>query len=116
MASFLIGLGAIVGSIIGLKVFFTLWRLLEKRLHPDDFVKPFSTPETAFRGLKRKSIIIHMKNGEVLSDLRYKATLFFSDGEFGVYTPVYFHVERGDGTHVFISGADILKIETTKKA
>ena len=71
MASFLIGAGVIVGSIIGLKVFFTLWRLLEKRLHPDDFVKPFSTPETAFRGLERTSIIIHMKNGEVL-DCRRK--------------------------------------------
>jgi hypothetical protein len=116
MTPFLIGVGAIVGAIIGLKVFFTLWRILEKRLHPENFVKPSSTPETAFRGLKGKAIIVHMKNGEVISNVEYKATLFFGDGEFGTCTLVYFDVERSDGTQVFICGADILKIETTKKA
>jgi hypothetical protein len=116
MTPFLMGVGAIVGAIIGLKVFFTLWRILEKRLHPENFIKPSSTPETAFRGLKGKTIIIHMKSGEVISDVKYKATLFFGDGEFVTCTLVYFDMERSDGTHVFICGSDIQKIETTKRA
>lgn len=101
---------------MGLKIFFTLWRLLEKRLHPEQFVKRSSTPETAFRGLKGKPIVVHMKNGEIISDAKYRANLFFGDREFGTCTLVYFDLERSDGTRVFICGADILKIETTKKA
>jgi hypothetical protein len=104
MAPFLIGVGSIVGAIIGLKVFFTLWKILEKRLHPDQFSKPSSTPETAFRGLKGKTVVVQMKNGEVLQDCEYKSTL------------VYFELEKPDGNRLYICGSDILKIETKGKA
>ena len=116
MAPFLIGVGAIVGAIIGLKVFFTLWKMLEKRLHPEQFSKPSSTPETAFRGLKGKKVVVQLKNGEVLQDCEYKSTLFFGDGEFGTCTLVYFELEKPDGDRLYICGSDILKIETKGKA
>ena len=116
MAPFLIGVGSIVAAIIGLKVFFTLWKILEKRLHPEQFSKPSSTPETAFRGLKGKKVTVQMKNGETIPDCLYKSTLFFGDGEFGTCTLVYFELEKPDGNRQYICGTDILKIETIGKA
>jgi len=116
MAPFLIGVGTIVGAIIALKVFFTLWKILEKRLHPEQFSKPASTPETAFRGLKGQKVVVQMKSGEFLQDCEYKATLFFGDGEFGTCTLVYFEFQKPDGNRLYICGSDILKIETKGKA
>ncbi len=116
MAPFLIGVGSIVGAIIGLKVFFTLWKILEKRLHPEQFSKPSSTPETAFRGLKGKKVIIRMKSGEVIHDCEYKTTLFFGHGEFSTCNLVYFELAKPDGNRLYICGSDILKIETNGKA
>ena len=43
---FLIVIGTIVGSIIGLKVFFTLWCVVEKRLHPEKVDKPDTNPDS----------------------------------------------------------------------
>ncbi len=113
-APFLLGVGSIVAAIIGLKVFFTLWKILEKRLHPEQFAKPSSTPETAFRGLKGKKVVVQMKTGEVLQDCAYKSTLFFGNGEFGMCTLVYFELEKPDGNRLYVCGIDILKIETTR--
>jgi len=112
---FIIGVASIVCAIILLKVFFTLWRLLEKRVHPDKFEKLPSTPESAFRDLKGKAVLLHMKNGETIHDSKYRKTLFFSNGEFGC-TLVYFELEKPDGTRIFVSGSDIMKIETNKNA
>ncbi len=116
MAPFLIGVGSIVAAIVGLKVFFTLWRILEKKLHPEQFSKPSATPETAFRGLKGKKVVVQMKSGESLQDCGYKSTLFFGDGEFGTSSLVYFELEKPDGNRLYICGSDILKIETRGKA
>ncbi|HCF94931.1 MAG TPA: hypothetical protein DEW46_07710 [Verrucomicrobia bacterium] len=116
MAPFLIRVGSIVGAIIGLKVFFTLWKILEKRLHPEQFSKPPSTPETAFRGLKGKKVVVQMKSGDFLQDCEYKSTLFFGDGEFSTCTLVYFELEKPDGNRLYVCGSDILKIETKGKA
>ena len=113
MKDFLIVLGSIVGAIVGLKVFFTLWKVLEKRLHPEQFLKPRSAPETAFKGLKGRKVIVRTKTGEVIKECQYKATLYFNDGEFTVCPTVYFELEKADGNRLFISGADILSIETT---
>lgn len=109
---FLIVIGAIVGAIIGLKVFFTLWRLVEKRLNPEKADKHDNTPEVAFRGLKRKTVDVHMKNGDVLRNHKYVKTLVFGDGEFATCTLVYFELESPEGNGVFICGADIMKLES----
>lgn len=115
-APFLIGVGAIVAAIIGLKVFFTLWRVVEKRLHPEKMDKPDNTPEVAFRGLKRKSVNVYMKNSDILRNHKYIKTLVFGDGEFATCTMVYFELESPEGNGVFVCGADITKLETIKDA
>jgi hypothetical protein len=115
LAPILVMVGIIVFTVIGLKVFFTLWKLLEKRLHPEQFSKPSSTPEAAFRGLKGKKVIVQMKCGEIIEGCQYKATLFFADGEFSMCPTVYFDFEKADGNRLYICGADILKIETVNK-
>lgn len=58
---FLIVIGVIFGAVIGLKVFFTPWRLVEKRLNPEKADKPDNTPEVAFRGPQRKAMDVRMK-------------------------------------------------------
>ena len=115
MAPFFIVIGVIVAPIIGLKVFFTLWKLLEKRLHPEQFSKPPNPPEAAFRGLKGKKIVVQLKNGEIIEGCQYKATLYFSDGHYNVCPIVYFDFEKPDGNRLYICGLDILKIETAGK-
>ncbi len=112
---FLIVIGAIVGSVIGLKVFFTLWRVVEKRLHPEKVDKPDTNPEFAFRGLKKKTVDVHMKNGDVLRAHKYLKTLVFGEGDFATCTLIYFELESPAGTQVFICGTDILKLETCNK-
>lgn len=115
MSPVLMMAGAFVAVVIGLKVFFTLWKLFEKRLHPEQFSKPSNMPEIAFRGLKGKPVSVQMKSGEIIGDCQYKATLFFGDGEYNVCPTVYFDFEKPDGNHVYICGTDILKIETVGK-
>jgi hypothetical protein len=114
MAPFLLGIGAIVGAIIGLKIFFTLWKIVDKRFHPEQFAKPSSTPETAFRGLRNKQVLIQLKNGETIKDCKYNTTLFFGDGEFGTSTLVYFEFQQQDGNKLYLCGTDIMKIETRR--
>ena len=111
---FLIVIGAIVGAIVGLKIFFTLWRLVEKRLHPEKLEKPDNTPEVAFRGLKKKTVDVHMKNGDVLRNHKYIKTLVFGEGDFSTCTLIYFELESPTGAGVFICGTDIMKLETCK--
>ena len=93
MGSFLICLGSIVAAIIILKVFFTLWWVVEKRLHPDKIRLPTSTPEVSFEGLKKKSVNVYMKNGEILKNHTYLKTLLFGAGDFATCTVVYFEFE-----------------------
>ena len=79
---FLLAVGAIVAAIVVVKVFFTLWRILEKRLHPEQYAKPAATPEFVFRRLHGKKVTIVLKNGECLQDCDYQSTHLFGDGEF----------------------------------
>ncbi|NCB26804.1 MAG: hypothetical protein EOM62_15240 [Bacteroidia bacterium] len=116
MAPFLTGVGAIVAAIIGLKVFFTLWKLLEKRMLPENFQKPSSTPESAFKGLRGKRVLVQLKSGESIEGCEYRATLFFGEGEFCMCPTVYFDFEKPDGNRLYLCGSDILKIETLSKA
>jgi len=113
---FLISVGAIAGAIVGLKVFFTLWRILEKRLHPEQFSKPSATPETAFRGLKGRRVVVRMKTGETIPECAYRSTLVSGDAEFSTCRLVYFELEKSDGERIFICGSDILTIETKGRA
>ena len=48
--------GTIVGAIIFIKVFFTLWRIIEKKLHPEKFEKIYCAPEVLFSDLKKKKV------------------------------------------------------------
>ena len=113
---FAISVAVVVLGIVMLKVFFTLWSVVEKRLHPEKMDKPDNTPEVAFRGLKKKTIDVHMKNGDVLKQHKYRKTLVFGDGEFATCTLLYFELTSPEETDVFICGSDIMKIETCKDA
>lgn len=112
---FLIVIGFIVAAIIGLKVFFTLWRVLEKRLHPELLDKPDNTPEVAFRDLKGAAVNVYMKNGDLLKEYKYLKTLVFGN-EFERCSLLYFELKSPGGNIVFICGSDIAKLETCRLA
>ncbi len=64
---FVIVISAIVGAVIILKVFFSIWRLIEKKINPEFAERISHTPETAFKNLKDKEMTIFLKNGEIRS-------------------------------------------------
>ena len=109
---FLLAVGAIVAAIVVVKVFFTLWRILEKRLHPEQFAQPAATPEFVFRRLHGKKVTIVLKNGERLQDCDYQSTHLFGDGEFAFRAVLYFEFITADNRRNFLAGAEILRIET----
>jgi hypothetical protein len=103
---------AVVTGIIVLKVFFTLWRVVEKRLHPERITSPTTTPEVSFGGLRKKPVNVYMKNGDILRNYRYLKTLLSGDGDYSTCTNLYFEFKSPEGNGVFISGMDISRIET----
>ena len=109
---FLLVVGAITAAIILVKVFFTLWKVLEKRLHPEQFGQPAATPEFVFRRLNGKKATVVLKNGERLQDCDYQATHLFGDGEFAFRAILYFEFITTDNRRVFLAGTEILRIET----
>ena len=109
---FLLVVSAITAPIIIVKVFFTFWRILEKRLHPEKFDKRTAKPEFSFPHLKGKKATITMKNGEQLQNCEYQFTHLFGDGEFAFVQLIYFEFITADKRRIFLSSADILKIET----
>ena len=111
---FLLAVGGVFVAIAGLKAFFTLWLLVEKRLHPEKLDGLRNTPEVAFGGLRGRSVDVHMKSGEVLRRHRYTKTLLFGDGEFSVCALVYFELESAEGKGVFVCGADVARLETAE--
>ncbi len=100
----------VVIAIILLKIFFTLWKVVDKKLHPE-MEKIGITPEVAFNNLRNKNITVFLKDGKILTDLKYIKTLFFNDGEYSLNTVVYFEVTN-QHKRIFISGTDIVRIET----
>jgi len=106
--------GTIVGAIIFIKVFFTLWRIIEKKLHPEKFEKIYCAPEVLFSDLKKKKVTVYLKNNEILENHIYRKSVYFGDGEFGLPNPVYFEFESQNKDIIFISGIDIWKIEKKK--
>lgn len=110
---FIICVSVIAGAIIIVKIFNTVWYCVEKKIAPDRVVKPADTPEAVFKKLRNKTVVIYLKNGEVIEGYIYKKTLFFNQGDFAMNTTVYFELEKKNGTTLFISGLDILKIEAT---
>ncbi len=108
----IICVAVIVGAIIVVKIFNTLWYCVEKKIAPDRVAKPSDTPEAAFKNLRNKAVVIYLKNGEIIDGCTYKKTLFFNQGDFAINTTVYFELEKRDGNTLFLSGLDISKIET----
>lgn len=106
--NFIMCVGAIVGGIICLKIFFSLWGILDRRWNPG---KVSDTPESAFKDLKRKTIHIVLRSGETLEFRVYEKTLFFNDGEMGYNAVVYFQVRNPEGIRQYIAGSDIVLIE-----
>ena len=109
---FLLVISAFIGAIIIVKVFFTFWRILEKRLHPEKFDKRTARPEFSFPNLKGKKATVTLKNGEQLQDCEYQFTHLFGDGEFAFVQIIYFEFITANKRRIFLSNADILKIET----
>ena len=108
---------AIVGGAIALRVFFTLWRVVEKRLFPERYAAPPNAPHSVFPDLKGKRVIVHMKNGEVLKDHTYRKNFYFGSGEFDSFcTIVYFELIDPEGRHLYIAAADIWKLEAALSA
>ena len=108
----IICVSVIVGAIIIVKIFNTLWYCAEKKLAPDRVAKPSDTPAAAFKNLRNKTVVVYLKNGEIIEGCTYKRTLFFNEGDFTMNVTVYFEFEKKNGNTLYISGIDILKIET----
>lgn len=103
---------SVVVAVIAVKIFNTFWYCVEKKVAPGRVPKPADTPEAVFKDLRDKRVVVHLKTGEVLEPCLYRRTLFFNEGDFAINTAVYFEFERPDGNTLFVSGVDILKIET----
>ena len=106
--SFILGIVAIVLAIISLKVFFTLWGILDRKWDPG---KVGSTPETAFKDLKKKTVRVSLRDGTVIDEAKYAKTLYFNNSEIALNTTVFFQLIKPDQSLLFISGSDIVLIE-----
>jgi hypothetical protein len=114
---FIICIAVIVGAIIIVKIFNTVWYCVEKKFAPDRVTKPSDTPEAVFKNLRNKTVVVYLKNGEIIEGYTYNKTIFFNQGDFAMNTTVYFELEKEKGNVLFISGLDISKIEAhTKKS
>ncbi|MFM6131194.1 MAG: hypothetical protein ACKPBV_21145 [Sphaerospermopsis kisseleviana] len=51
---------AVIGAVIILKVFSTLWLIIDKKYHPEK-IRTTKTPETAFGDLNGKIIDVYLK-------------------------------------------------------
>lgn len=101
----------ICGAAVFLKMFFTLWRVAERRFWPD-LVR--NADEMAFKGLRNCLVTVHLKDGSVLPEVRYIRTMCFDSGEFGLNGPVYFEFQSQDQETVLVSGSEIGRISTRK--
>ena len=108
VTDFITCVAVVVGGIIALKVFFSLWGRVDRRWNPG---KIGATPETAFKDIKNKVVRIVMKSGETVDGCTYEKTLWFNDGEMAMNTVVYFKLRTIDKRSIYISGSDILRIE-----
>ena len=108
---FILCVAVIVGAIVVVKIFNTLWYCVEKKIAPDRVAKPADTPEAVFKNLRKKTVVVYLKNGEVIEGYAYNKTIFFNQGDFAMNTTVYFELGKKNGDTLFISGLDILKIE-----
>ena len=106
--------GCLMFGIMLLRVFFTLWRVIDKRLHPEKLEAAKDTPEVAFKGLRKKVVDVQMKDGTLLRHHKYVKTILFGDSDFSICALVYYELQSPKGNGVFICGSDILKIETCR--
>ena len=107
MNDFTTGVLIVVGSIILLKVFFTVWGPVHRKLNPESVQ---DTPESAFRDLKGKTVRITMVDGSVGEGM-YEKTLYFNDGEMGLNSVVFFQLRHRDGRMAFMPSTALGKIE-----
>jgi hypothetical protein len=98
--------GIFTGGVVALKIFFTLWGPVDRRLNPD---KLLNAVEASFRRLREKRVDVHLLEGDVLRDCTYRRTLHFDAGEFAA-NPVYFEFEDPEGRTVLVPGARIGRI------
>jgi len=107
MNDFTTGVLIVVGSIILLKVFFTVWGPVHRKLNPESVQ---DTPESAFKDLKGKTVRITMMDGSVAEGM-YEKTLYFNDGEMGLNSVVFFQLRLRDGRMAFMPSTALGKIE-----
>jgi len=99
--------GIVVGGIVSLKVFFSLWGVAERKLYPD---KIENALETSFKALRKKVVVVKLRNGETLEDHIYTKTLYYDVTEFGSANPIYFHLTDPDGRDIYVAGSEIISI------
>jgi hypothetical protein len=106
MKDFIIVVITIVSGIVFLQIFFSFWGALEKRWRPD---KVRDTPESAFKDLRNKRIVLSTRGGGRIEGV-YRKTLYFNDGEFGLNAVVFFQIANDDGMNQFVSSAEVESI------
>ncbi len=99
--------GVVVGGIVSLKVFFTLWGVVERKLRPD---KIENAMETSFKDLRKKRVVVKLRNGDLLEDHIYAKTLCFERSEYASDNPIYFQFSDPAGHDVYVSGSEIVSI------
>jgi hypothetical protein len=102
--SFIVVMATLVAVIMLVKIFNTMWLIVDKKFHPEK-IRTSKTPETAFGELKNKFIDVDLKDGDSVHGM-YERTLYFNDGEFTINTCVYFQLKVNDKA-CFIAGNDI---------
>jgi hypothetical protein len=115
---FAICVASVTAAIIIAKIFFTLWRLFEKRVHPEMFErdKVNSALEAAFGNIKGKNVDVYLRNGEIIKQHKYVKASCLRAGQIDEHPIVYFELIDSEEKTVYIAVADAWKIETATKA
>lgn len=95
-------------GVISLKIFFTLWRTIERKINPDSCK---DTPETTFKALKNKTVVVTLKTGAVIQDLVYQKSLYIDGTE---YAPVNCIFVQFEDLHKKVTLIEANSIQTIK--
>lgn len=101
------GAAIIVTSLVTLKVFFTLWRLVERKLFPE---KLENAMEITFKTFRNRRVTIVTRSGPVFEGYRYVKSVYFDVSEFGSANPVYFEFRDASEQAVLVAGTEIVCI------
>jgi hypothetical protein len=101
----------IFGFIISIIIFNTVWGRIRKNINPQDII---DLPENTLKDFKNKEVEIELKNGERVSELKYKKTIYIASDEFAASSLIYFQFINQNKKAELILATEIFKMEVKR--